>query len=483
MNTNININRKHSHTQRKLRQQWTQNLFLVFLVIGIIIIVNLFMKHLNYSIDMTETKVFSLSQQSEQVLSSLDEEIKLILLHKSGANESTITRILKEYDKASDRVSVTYVDPELHPNIVQKYQEGDSILSHGSIIVEKGDKYKIISATDMYTYDQNYQKIESVQAESKITNSILYVANEYDSIVYTLAGHNESLLPGSLEKTLENENYKVQNLQLLQDGWDPDDNDVVIINGPKKDLTDGELESLLEFLEQDGKVILFVDLTDKDFPNFNILLNTFGVDVNNAMVFENDKSYTVTTQNFYLLPEVTNHTITNPLLATKSSVISVYAQPIETLKVKKDTLEIQTLLMTSNDSYAKTVEVMKNSSSQGKTDGDLSGPFNIAVAISNIIDKEKSKTKGEIVLFSSSYILKEELIEASNNGNLDIVMNSLNWLTDRQDSISIRAKDVSSQILTMNQSQQLMISILVIGIIPLLLVAIGLFVWYRRKNN
>src|SRR5690606_35012472 len=123
--------------------------------------------------------------------------------------------------------------------------------------------------------------------ESKITNSILYVANEYDSIVYTLAGHNENLLPESLEKTLENENYKVRNLQLLQDGWDPDVNDVVIINGPKKDLTDSELESLLEFLEQDGKVILFVDLTDKNFSNFNILLNTFGVDVNSAMVFEN----------------------------------------------------------------------------------------------------------------------------------------------------------------------------------------------------
>ena len=89
---------------------------------------------------------------------------------------------------------------------------------------------------------------------------------------------------------------------------------------------------------------------------------------------------------------------------------------------------------------------------------------------------------GKWFSFSSSFLLKDSLIEASNEANLDVAINSINWLSNRQDSISIRGKDVSSQVLKMNQSEQMTIGVLTMVVVPLLIAATGGIVWYRRKN-
>ena len=401
----LNI-KTQSNVYNQNKKHGVYSLAMAALVIGIIIIVNLMAKQLNFSIDLTEDKVFSLSDQSSQIISNLTEKVEIIALHKSGSEETTITRILNEYKKNSDAVTINYIDPELHPNVVSKYQKAGSSLSYGSIIVTNGEKYKTIDAEDMYTFDKDFKKIESVQAESKITNSILYVVNDYDSVVYSVVGHDEEPLPSSMKSALANENYKIKDLQLLQGGWEPKDHDIVILNGPKKDLTDSELESLTTYLNNGGSVFILVDLIDKNLPNLDSLLNSFGVDVKDAMVFENNKSYTVTTQNFYLLPKLVEHSIVDPLRFSKSAIMSVYAQPIETLKVKKDTLKIESLAVTSKDSYAKAIEQMKNTSTQEKEDIDLEGPFDIAVAITEEKDKKNPDLNGQMVLFFKLIFIK-----------------------------------------------------------------------------
>ena len=62
-------------------------------------------------------------------------------------------------------------------------------------------------------------------------------------------------------------------------------------------------------------------------------------------------------------------------------------------------------------------------------------------------------------------------------------MNSINWLVDREESISIRPKSLVTQRLKMNQSQVLLYSGISVIVIPVIIGIIGLVVWLRRKNR
>lgn len=468
------------HSQNK--KQGFYRLTMTCLVVGIILFSNFIIKQFHLSIDFTEESVFSLSEQSASIVKGLDEEIELIILHKAGSDESTITRVLDTYKKASNFIKLTYIDPELHPGTISPYQKDGVPLNYGSVIVSKGEKFKVISPEEMYTFDQNVQKIETVQAESKITNAILFIQSEYDSVVYVTVGHQETQLPKELTQVLQTENYTIREMNLAQE-FNPQPNDIVIMNSPKKDVTNHEKEVLLNYLDDGGNLFLLADLIDEKQPNLMEVLNSYGVQLKKAMTFEDNPKYTITSQNMYLLPKMLEHPIVSPLTVSKSAVLTVYAQPIEIMQVKKDTLQIDSLLATSDQSYAKTIETMKSTTSQEKQEKDLSGPFSIAVAITNMTDENNPNNNGQIVLFSSAYLLKDQLIEASNQSNIDVTMNAINWLSEREESISIRGKDVSSKLLTMNQSQQTMISLLAMGIIPIIVVIIGAVVNYRRLNK
>ncbi|MCU9612629.1 GldG family protein [Caldibacillus lycopersici] len=476
--------KQSKHKEKKLNRSikyGSYSLFMTILVIGILYIINLIAGNSNLTVDLTANKVFSLSSESNQILAGLEEEVTIISLSKSGSEETTITRILNEYKKA-EKIKVEFIDPEINPSLVSEYQEDGTTLPYGSVIVASGNKYKVINSVDMYSYDSSYQKIEEVQVEPQITNAILNVTNDYNSTIFTLVGHNETALPESLVSVLKTENYQIEELQLIQDEWQPEESDLLLINGAKKDLTAMELEQIEEYLDNGGRLLLFCDIGEDVFPNLNVLMNRFGVSVNKAMVFENDKNYTVTSQNFYLVPKLTSQPIVKPLKDSKYSILTVYAQPIDILDVKKDTLIMEPLLQTSEQSYGKTVETMKLTTTYEKQENDLTGPFDIGMAITDQ-NKDNEKIDSKLVLFTSTQLLNESLIEASNEANIDITVNSINWLSNRQDSMSIRPKDVTSKILAMNQSQQMIISGIAILVIPLLIAISGGLTWYRRKNR
>ena len=67
------------------------------------------------------------------------------------------------------------------------------------------------------------------------------------------------------------------------------------------------------------------------------------------------------------------------------------------------------------------------------------------------------------------------------DGNRDLFLNMLSWLSSDEDLISIRPKEPTDRPLNMNQRQvTLMFYSSVIGL-PLLIVVMGVGVWWRRR--
>jgi len=146
--------------------------------------------------------------------------------------------------------------------------------------------------------------------------------------------------------------------------------------------------------------------------------------------------------------------------------------------MKKRSLKIEPLLVTSENSWAK---VNMEATTLEKEEGDIEGPINIAVAITDEIYKDNETKETKLVVISNADFLGSSLASQV-PGNTNFFMNSLNWLQDREENISIRPKSLTVPRLNINASQQLILAGVVVILIPLAILASGLFVWLRRRH-
>jgi len=66
-------------------------------------------------------------------------------------------------------------------------------------------------------------------------------------------------------------------------------------------------------------------------------------------------------------------------------------------------------------------------------------------------------------------------------GNRDLVMNMLNWLSSDEDLISIRPKDPEDRRIQLTRSQMTLVRTVSQFVIPLVVIALGVVVWWRRR--
>ncbi|EKN65215.1 ABC transporter [Neobacillus bataviensis LMG 21833] len=455
------------------------SLAFLLVVIAIVIILNLFVAKFDQKFDFTNTKVFTLSKETKTIVTDLKDEVTIIVLEKAGSERSTNARIVGEYQEASSNITVQFIDPELNPNLLQEYGD-DSNLTFGSIIVENGGKVKTLSPIDFVTLSKDQSKVKEIATESKITSAILSVTAKGEKVIYTTVGHGEEALNEELKQALENENYIIEEINLLTDTAPAAKESVVVINSLKKDISEEEAAKLKEYMSSGGKLLVIDDLYDADRKNYENILKLNGVQIQRSIVFENDMTHRLNSDKYVMIPEFGKHRIVDSLQESNYKAIVAYGQPIEILHVKKDNLLISPLLSSSKDSYSKLPDDIKVKRDINQEADDPIGPFHLGVVISK---KEKGEEQPAMVLYSNSFFLNENLIKSSNKANLDMFVNSVNWLQDAKEQIVIRPKDISSSPIVMNNYQQILISIAVIFFIPLLIATPGFLYWYRRQKK
>ncbi len=148
------------------------------------------------------------------------------------------------------------------------------------------------------------------------------------------------------------------------------------------------------------------------------------------------------------------------------------------MDVRRRTLEIEPLLVTSESAWGKT---NLESQTVEKEAGDVEGPFNIGVAVTDnvFIDNQTRTTK--MILVANAGFLGSEVV-GQVPGNKNFLLNSLNWIQDREEAISIRPRSLATPRLNMNWQQQLMLAGVAIVLIPFMILGSGLFVWLKRRH-
>lgn len=425
-------------------------------------------------IDLTSNKLYSISEETENIVKSLDKDVNIYFIAQSGKEDQLIQNILEKYGDLSDKLNVIVKDPATNPNFASKYTS--SQVSSNSIIVECGEKSKYIGYDELYEteYDSSYNQTNNFVGESSITSAINYVSGDNFPKIYQTTGHGETELSESASKAVNKSNIEVEDISLLTAGSIPEDAACVMIYEPNTDISENEKNLLLDYLKNGGNLIVYTGYTGEELPNLNALMENYGVKSENAIVFEGD-STKYYGYNYYLVPNIESHDITDPLIESKYPVLVPMARPIKITDDESGSYKITQILTTSRNAYKKT----NVDGTLEKEDGDEEGQFTVGVAITDTTDNGDA----HIVWITSGQMLNDQINAYVSGGNQDLFLNALNWMSDREESIAIHPKTISQEYLQVSSFASTFWSMILIFIIPVIILALGIYIWIRRKSR
>ena len=453
----------------------------IFIVIVVVINMIVGAVPSKYSqLDVSSSKLYTIGDETKKVLKALDKDVTIYQIAQSGSEDDTISNLLKRYEDESKHIKVEVKDPVVNPKFASEYTTDD--LSSNSLIVVCGDRNKVINYNDMYSTSVDYntwqQTTTGFDGEGQITSAIGYVTSEDLPIMYTLSGHGEKDLDSNFKEDIQKANIDIKELNLLTEGKVPDDADCLIIVSPTSDISEEEKTEILDYLEAGGKAMIFSDYTQDDLPNFDAVLENYGVKRAEGIVFEGDNQHYGMQMPYYLVPTVNSTDASSETVSGGYYVLVPYAQGIKKMDDVRDTVTINSILTTSDQAYSKTD---LNSDTLEKEDGDEAGPFDLGVSITETLDDDKET---QIVYYSTSNLMESQVNQMVSGGNEKLIIESLKWMTDTEDSatVSIPSKSLSVSNLTLTDYDAAFWKICTIGLIPGFFLVVGFAVWMKRRK-
>ena len=451
--------------------------------IAVVIVINMIVSTIpsKYSeIDISSQKLYSIGDETKKMLKDLEKDVTIYQIAQSGSEDENIANLLKKYEDESKHIKVEQKDPVVNPKFVSQYTSDD--LSANSLIVVCGDRNKVIDYNNIYETSIDYQTYSSqttgFDGEGQITSAIGYVTSENLPVLYTVEGHGEKDMDSSIKEDIEKANMDIKSLNLLTEGSVPDDADCLFIDSPSTDFSSDEKDAIIEYLENGGKAMIFSDYTTEDMPNFDAILENYGVQRTEGVVFEGDKQHYAMQMPYYLVPTINSTDASSETASAGYYVLAPYAQGIKQLDDVRDTVKIESILTTSDQAYSKTD---LNSNTIEKEDGDVEGPFDLGVSITESLDDDKET---QIVYYSTSNLMDSQTNQMVSGGNEKLIMESLKWMTDTEESasVSIPSKSLEVSYLTITDYDAAFWKICTIALIPGLFLVIGFVVWIKRRK-
>ena len=451
--------------------------------IAVVIVINMIVSTIpsKYSeIDISSQKLYSIGDETKEMLKDLEKDVTIYQIAQSGSEDENIANLLKKYEDESKHIKVEQKDPVVNPKFVSQYTSDD--LSANSLIVVCGDRNKVIDYNNIYETSIDYQTYSSqttgFDGEGQITSAIGYVTSENLPVLYTVEGHGEKDMDSSIKEDIEKANMDIKSLNLLTEGSVPDDADCLFIDSPSTDFSSDEKDAIIEYLENGGKAMIFSDYTTEDMPNFDAILENYGVQRTEGVVFEGDNQHYAMQMPYYLVPTINSTDASSETASAGYYVLVPYAQGIKQLEDVRDTVKIESILTTSDQAYSKTD---LNSNTIEKEDGDVEGPFDLGVSITESLDDDKET---QIVYYSTSNLMDSQTNQMVSGGNEKLIMESLKWMTDTEESasVSIPSKSLEVSYLTITDYDAAFWKICTIALIPGIFLVIGFVVWIKRRK-
>lgn len=444
----------------------------VIVVLALVVMIEFLSVRYNERFDLTENQRYSLAPQTMQILENLPRPVEVLaFFQQADPAKVQLEQRLELYDQASDDFTYRFVNLDTEPMVAQQYE----IQEYGTILFMSGDRQEQITVSE----------------ERDLTNAIVKVTREGRKKVYVVQGHGELSLdrPGQngaqrLKQDLEAENYEVATLDLGRVEAVPEDADSIAILNPESEFFDPEIAVLREYLDTGGRV--FIGVNPLKASSLGDFAEDYGVIVGENFVLDFNPISQMMGGNPQapLISDFTAHDITRALmrgrvvLPTVSSVTKADTPP--TGKV------VTVLAKSSPDCWAETnIDLMMSEGAVELNEGeDIRGPVGVAAAVEfdgRIPTGGGDSTKARLVVVGDGDFVNDGNFGMANNA--DLFLNSMAWLMEAEDTISIRPKDVDRTAVMLAASQRNLLTILPIIVNPMIPFLGGVFVFFYRRRS
>ncbi len=438
-------------------------ILMAVIIFGIISLLNFLGVRHTKRFDFTEQKLFSLAPQSIKVIKALKEEVQISGYFKSQ-EKPMFDDLLEKYKYHSDKIKVTFIDPDKDTAIAK----ANNVRKYQTIIVTRGKRET---------------RIEGV-SEEKLTNAIIQMGREKTPVVYFSKGHDEKDMKDTdreglsqVQEELKKAGYEVKDLLLLETGKIPQDCDAFIIAGPNKPFLPNEVDLISAYLKQGGRAVLLIDPQEREL-GIESIIHEAGIDLDHTVVV--DPVSTIFGQSA-ATPVVTTYTSHAVVQGMKVNTFFPMARSLTAVSNPTNkNLKVTALATTSPASWGET-DPIKSGKVQMNEGKDKKGPLNIAmVSEGNWQDASKKENEMRLVVFGDSDFVNNRSYDFAGNG--DFFMNSVAWLAEDEASIAIRPKEAKGARFMLQPTDVRLIFILTVILLPLAIMASGIFVWWRRRQ-
>ncbi|MBM4266670.1 MAG: hypothetical protein FJ144_08675 [Deltaproteobacteria bacterium] len=435
------------------------------LFVALLVGVNWWGAQHNERFDLTEESVYTLAPQARQVLEGLDQDL-VFQAFLEGGHDPTVERLLDSFKTSSPHVKVELVDPELQPEVTQRYE----ITAYGTVRVAYGEQATTVAQP----------------TEESLTNALIKVTRAKEQTIYFVQGEGEPSIDDAqsadgyaqAKKDLENEQYRVEPLVLIQEGKVPDAADVLVLAAPARPLNAHEIEAIDVYLAAGGHAMIL--LPPRTGTELAPTLAKYGVVLGNDVVVDQVvRIFEGPALGLNPIVETYGaHPITEGLRERTIFPLTRTVTPGES----KPGLTVTSIAKTSVSSWAETnLDALFEQSVATLEETDQGGPVSIGVASTAELEElGLGKGQARLVVYGTAAFANNQYLNTL--FNRDLFLNSVGWLGGQEELVSIRPRTLRASRVQFSRDEATAIFYLSVLIVPEILLVLGLAVWWRRSR-
>ena len=470
----------------KLLTNTIATILLIIVIIDLYILANIILNKVTLpEFDFTENKVYSLSDETKTKLKNLEDDVTITLINY--ADNETVIKFAEKYVILNKKIKIEQInDLASRKDIMEEYSldPTDTL-----IIIATEENEATLSEWDLYTYDYStYETID--RTEEAITNAIVEVTTKNKPKIYFMSNHvayQADIYFGTIMNSMKEDANEVDKVDILTNGSIPEDCDTLVITTLAEDITEFERDEIIKYINKGGEILILngADITGKSLPNYQEVLNQYGVTIEKGVIFEGEASNMLYGYPDFIIEKMQISSLTENLnmnltvcLADAAS-IKFNNGRAEELKVK-----FEEVVYTSNKAFRRTNLSIGTAS---RTEADSEEGKCVVGAIANKTIDENNNSK--LIIFGNELFASDMSVQLSGYqyhivelyNNEDVILNSIAYLNEREDTITIR-KSYDAVNYTATQMQHTII-MAIIFILPLIIIIIGIIVWQVRRRK
>ncbi len=479
----------------------------IALVIAALVMLNWLGNKYYARLDWSRGQNITLSPQTKALLGGLEKPVQAIVMFaQAGEAEADAQQLLREYQfAAKGKLTVEEVDPYANLARAKELQAQFHFHENDNVVIFVYDgRHKFVNSGDLAEFEQMDQmtmmmnrrppQMLAFKGEQVFTSTLIELTETKQNKLYLVGGHGEydgdTRELATFREFLTRQNLKFETLKLADKDSIPADASMIAILGPRFDFSERDLKLLTDYWERKGRIFIGTGWTNGKTPNLSDWLAARGVRPQNDVV----------------LAVVNDSGVIKPLSSPVGSIVH-RGSPITKELNGVDTQMLgltQSLLLDRNLEKASRLQITELLTAPkgfwGETEfnpadrtampmfdpkKDHAAPLTLGVAVERggSGDPKVTLETSRMVVFGNGDFLSEGGLQVG-QASLDLALNSVNWLLNRDNLISIPPKVKEKLSLKLSDTQVSTIRWWVMLFIPVLIAVFGLYhlMWRSGKN-